>query len=138
MARKRTNLSPTLVKAYELSVAAPQVIALRSLTLLAPGAAGNAHTSAEVVRMTAEKLQAWHESMTAMGVQIQRAQQEWAVAAMRQWWSACAMPWRFPVPALVPGRAQVERTVARVVRSGLAPVHRRATANAKRLTRSKR
>ena len=141
MARKRRTITaapPALAKAFELSLAAPQVIALRSMMMLSPASAGSTRTAQEVVRMSAEKLQAWQESMTAMGAQMQRAQQEWALGAMRQWWSAWLTPWQLPRSAPAPGAAEIQRTVARVMHSGLTPVHRRATANARRLTRKKR
>jgi hypothetical protein len=125
---------PALAKAFELSLAAPQVIALRTMMLLSPA---NTGTAQEVIRMSAEKLQAWQESMTAMGVQMQRAQQEWALGMMRHWWSAWSTPWRPPLAAPGADAAQLQRAVSRVMHSGLAPVHRRATANARRLTRRK-
>ena len=140
MARKRTSSSAasSALKAFELSLAAPQVIALRSMMMLSPAGAGNARTAREAVRMGTEKLEAWQESMTAMGVQLQRAQQEWALQAMRQWWSAWLTPWQAPMSMPGARAADLQRTATRLVHSGLSPVHRRATANAKRLTRKKR
>ena len=129
--------APAVVKAFELSMAAPQVIAMRSLMLLSSGA-GRAGTAQEVVRMGAEKVQAWQESMTAMTLQAQRAQQEWALAAMRQWWSAWTTPWQMTASRAAPRPLEVQRAISNIVNSGLAPVHRRATANAKRLARKKR
>jgi hypothetical protein len=128
-------LPSALIKAFELSIAAPQVIALRSLMLLSPATAGSTKTQREAVRMGAEKLQAWQESMTAMGLQMQRVQQEWAVRAMQQFWSMWLTPWQLPTAPRAP---EVQRQVARVVHSALVPVHRRATANARRLTRRKK
>jgi hypothetical protein len=129
-----------LQKAAELSLAAPQVIALRSLMMLASG--GAASTNREMTRMSMEKLEAWQESAAAMAAQMQRTQQEWALTAMRQWWSAWAAPWQmFGAPTArraLPTSAQMQRAVSRLVDSGLAPVHRRAQANAKRLARRKR
>jgi hypothetical protein len=125
------------VKALELSLAAPQVVALRSLMLLS-SSAGRAGTAQEVVRMSTEKVQAWQESITAMTLQMQRAQQEWALAAVRQWWSAWTVPWQMTASRAGPRPLEMERAISRIVHDGLAPVHRRATANAKRLSRRKR
>jgi hypothetical protein len=68
MPRKRRTITaapPALAKAFELSLAAPQVIALRSMMMLSPASAGSTRTAQEVTRMSAEKLAAWQESMTA-------------------------------------------------------------------------
>jgi hypothetical protein len=133
MPRKRSsaNAYATLTKAFELSMAAPQVIALRSLMMLGPA---NAGTAQEMVRMSAEKVQAWQESMAAIGVQVQRAQLD----AMRQWLSAWSAPWQLRLHVPGADAAKLQRTAAQVIHSGLAPVHRRATANARRLKRKKR
>jgi hypothetical protein len=83
--RRRTG---SLTKAAELSVLAPQG------------------------RMGTEKVLAFWESMSAMGLQMAKAQQECALFAMRQWWA----PWK-------------------VFDKALGPVHKRASANARRLGR---
>ena len=101
--------------------------------------------------MTQEKFEAFGESASAMAAEIVRAnlalwpsvltrglrrfrprcgcpRREWAAAASlrnRRW------P-RGPVPRIVSGAA------SRVLAKGLAPVHRRTTANAKRLRRTPR
>ena len=138
--RRTTRAAAPLTKIAELSIAAPQVIALRSLMLLSSGS--TARSNAETVRMVAEKGRAWQESMLSMAVQAQRAQQAYAATAMRQWWSLWAAPWRaLGTPLAAPGLptpAQMQRAGLRLLDSGLAPVHRRATANAKRLSRRKR
>lgn len=72
MARRRKTLS----KAVQLSLIAPQVIALRSL---------RPHDQREMQRMGTEKVLAFWESMNAMGWQIARANQEYLLFAMRQY-----------------------------------------------------
>jgi hypothetical protein len=98
--RRRTG---SLTKAAELSILAPQVIALRSLRM---------NDRRELGRMGTEKVLAFWESMSAMGLQMAKAQQECALFAMRQWWS----PWK-------------------IFDKALGPVHKRASANARRLGR---
>ena len=112
MARRRRTRS--LTKAVELSLVAPQVIALRSL---------RTHDQREMQRMSTEKLLAFWESMNAMGLQMAKAQQDYALFAMRQWWSPWMTPW------------QMANAAGKVMEKGLAPVHRRAAANARRLRR---
>jgi hypothetical protein len=104
----------SLARAAELSLAAPQVVALRSLRM---------HDSREMQRMGSEKVLAFWESLNAMGLQMAKANQEYALFAMRQWWSPWMTPW------------QVAAAAGKVLEKGLAPVHRRAVANARRLRR---
>jgi hypothetical protein len=113
MARRRRHLS----KAAQLAVIAPQVIALRAL---------RTHDRREMQRMGTEKVLAFWESMNAMGLQITRANQEYALFAMRQWWSPWMTPW------------QAAAAAGKVLEKGLGPVHRRAAANARRLRRQAR
>ena len=93
---------------------APQVIALRSLRM---------HDRREMQRMGTEKVFAFWESMNAMGLQMARANQEYALFAMRQWWSPWMSPW------------QTAAAASKVLEQGLRPVHRRVRANARRLRR---
>jgi hypothetical protein len=112
--RKRTA---SLGKAVELSILAPQIIALRSLRL---------HDHGELNRMGTEKVLAFWESMNAMALQATKAQQEYALFAMRQWWS----PWISP--------AAMAACAASIFEKGIAPIHKRAAANARRLSRGRR
>lgn len=73
--------------------------------------------------MGTEKVFAYWESMNAMGLQMAKAQQEYALFAMRQWWS----PWVSPL--------SMAAAATKVFEKGLGPVHKRAVANARRLRR---
>jgi hypothetical protein len=128
-------------KLAELSLAAPQVIAHRTARMLAAGATPSARDSKEFTRMRTEKARAFGESMNAMAIQMVRANQELGAFAIRQWWSAWLAPWRM-VPGLgamaqplgaPAAQRQLQRSMNKVIASGLGPVHRTATANAKRL-----
>ncbi|MGH8669464.1 MAG: hypothetical protein ACREUN_02480 [Burkholderiales bacterium] len=66
----------------------------------------------EMQRMSTEKVQAYWESMNAM-----------ALASTRYWWTAWASPWSAAANA------------TRILEQGMVPVHRRAKANARRLSR---
>ncbi|HWD22426.1 MAG TPA: hypothetical protein VG591_04785 [Burkholderiales bacterium] len=110
-ARKRIN---SFARAAELSLVAPQVIALRGLRM---------HDRREMQRMSSEKVLAFWESVNAMGLQMARANQEYALFAMRQWWSPWMSPW------------QAACAASKVLEEGLRPIHRRASANARRLRR---
>ncbi|MFL6564423.1 MAG: polyhydroxyalkanoate granule-associated phasin [Burkholderiales bacterium] len=114
------------MKAAELSIAAPQVAALRVARMLAAGVNPSARDRREFERMGTEKVLAFWESMNAMGMEMAKAQQHYALLAMRQWWSPWLSPWSAAASA------------ARVLDKGLGPVHRRASANARRLRRLRR
>jgi len=59
-----------------------------------------------------------------------------ATAWVRQWVEQAnclwALPWQAPS---WPSHRQIDRTASTLMRLGMAPVHRRVTANAKRLAR---
>ena len=116
MGRRRSAL-----RLAELSVLAPQVVAMRAARM----ALG---TDTEGLRrMGNEKVQAYWESMNAMGMQMVRAQQEYAVLAMKQWMTAWTVPW-----------TQLARPMEKVIEQGMIPVGRRVRGNVKRLGGVKR
>ena len=94
---------------------APQVIAMRTARMMAAGASPSARDRREFHRMGTEKVFAAWEAMNAM-----------SLYAMQQWWTAAWLtPW------------SLASTTTRMFDKGLAPVHRRASANARRLRRLK-
>jgi hypothetical protein len=126
---RRTKTGP-LAKAVELSIAAPQVVALRTARLTADG-----RDHAEWLRMGTEKVQAFQESMSAMGLQLWRSNVELALLATRQWWSFWQSAWRWQPFWLVPTQRTLGRSAAAVIDKGLAPAHRRVNSNLRRLRR---
>lgn len=109
----------------ELMVAAPQVVAHRLLRIAAAGAHPSGRDQREFRSMGSEKLAAFTQSWSDMALQTLRANQQMALAWMVAPWS--------------PARAatQLRNSVLRIMISGVAPVHKRAVANAKRLRRPK-
>jgi hypothetical protein len=149
MARKtRSTQVATLTKLAELSVAAPQVVAVRTARMLAAGANPRTADRAEFSRMHTEKVEAFWESMFGMAAQAARANQEVARSAAMQWWRMCTTPWALAgkggmlkaATALipVPTSAQSHRAASSILAAAVKPVHKRATANARRLTAPKR
>ena len=148
--RRRTAGSIDIVA--ELAMAAPQVAAIRTARMLAAGANPGAADRAEFSRMGTEKMQAYWESMFAMGAQLARTNQEYARIAAMQWWRLWTTPSWIPIvrplsqagtalprtAALGPTRGQRQRAVSKLVEAGLTPVHKRATANSRRLGRIKK
>jgi hypothetical protein len=133
----------TVSDAAQIWIAAPQVISLRSARLLAGGFAAPADTRRELVRMVQEKAAAAGESATAMALQVWKTNWELALMPLRLWSGIAASATRPKMPAaLLPvGRVAAPKELAvaasRIVQSGLTPVRRRVTANAKRLRRRK-
>ena len=152
---KRSVVAPfwqPAAQAWQIALAAPQVVAARSVRLATAGPFPAIRDRHEYTRMWSEKVAAFSESWTAMAAQMQRSSLELARAASQQWWSAVfalsplgsftspaksrARLMRASTSPITPRR--VSGAVARVATSGLRPVRRRVTANAKRLGRSKR
>jgi hypothetical protein len=129
----------SLVKMAELAVAAPQVIAFRTAPMLACGPFRRASTQAEVARMSSEKFQAFAESISAMNAQLYAANQKWASLAIQQWWNVWLTPWSVPNwwASFTPICKHAESTATKLIAAGIAPVHRRATGNVRRLSRVK-
>lgn len=153
MTRKRLRVPRgPLVKAAELAIAAPQVVAIRTARMLAAGKNPSAKDRAEFSRMHTEKVQALGESIVGVGLQVARLNQECALRAasesMRLWTSWCFSGFRAaaagysrPAAAAVmrmPSVSRQTRAATRIAAAALAPIHKRATANARRLGQVKK
>ena len=131
-ARRR---SPSLsVKTAELALAVPQVVAHRLLRMAQAGPHLSARDRKEFARMVAEKHSAFGESWNAMALQTLQSQRAFAAAL-----GLAAAPVRSTRgrPAANALAAQFQEATLAVLGKGLAPVHRRAVANAKRLARTR-
>ena len=123
-------------KLWEISLATPQVIAHRTSRMMTAGPVPNARDQREFIRMGQEKVEAFGESWFTMGLRLWQAQQAAMLDAMQQGMRLWTAPWsvvRHPnLPAV---HDQAARALSSVIGGGMAPVHRRVTANAKRLGR---
>ena len=131
-ARRR---SPSLsVKTAELALAVPQVVAHSLLRMVQAGPHLSARDRKEFARMVAEKHSAFGESWNAMALQTLQSQRAFAAAL-----GLAAAPVRSTRgrPAANALAAQFQEATLAVLGKGLAPVHRRAVANAKRLARTR-
>lgn len=124
-ARKNKSLSR---QAVELAVAVPQVVARRLTRLALAGPKPSARDRREFQRMGAEKVTAFAESWSAMASEAARCSQ----AVSRSLLSALFMP--SPM-ARSKALRQTRQATTEILRRGLSPVHGRAVANAKRLSR---
>jgi hypothetical protein len=118
-------------KAAETAWAAPLVVAHRLQRMAAAGGNPSARDRREFSRMGWEKVAAFHESWAAMAFEAWRLQQ----SLWLSWFGAAWTPWRVAWPPSRGQRAAAARGMTGILGRGLAPVHRRAVANAKRLSR---
>lgn len=131
MARRSSSqrsLQALATQSTQLAQAVPQVVAHRLTRMALAGAQPSARDRREFTRMGAEKLTAFQASWQAMGLQMWLAQQQMAQA----WWRALWTPWTLarPTGAML---GQWQSQGLRTLHKGLAPVHRAAVANARRL-----
>jgi hypothetical protein len=130
---RRTQKSSSLAtKLIELSLATPQVVAHRVTRMALAGQAPAARDKKEFELMVAEKKAAFAQSWAAMALQAARANQALALSMFTSMWLPAR---RRPSAAAL--AAEIQRAAVGVLSRGLAPVHSKAVANAKRLARTK-
>ncbi|AKC88339.1 polyhydroxyalkanoate granule-associated phasin [Pseudoxanthomonas suwonensis] len=122
--RKSRKASAALQWA-QLGLAAPQVVAHRLGRMAAAGPVLSARDRREFLGMAMEKPVAFAQSWTAMWVETVLAQQQLALSLFTG------------VPGLAWQARHAEATLDRIAARGLAPVRRKAVANARRLARPK-
>jgi len=156
--RRTTSLLPiwwqNTIKTWEIAVAAPQVIAHRTARMMAAGGQPGMNDRREFTRMGQEKIEAFGESLIAMAAPMYKVNREIALLALRHWWKVWATPSLIGgaqpshiinayiafASSLLGGASgkRLQDSLSQAIGKGLAPVHRRATANAKRLNARKR
>ena len=134
MATRRRRATQSLtVKAAELALAVPQVVAHRVTRMALSGPKLSARDRKEFQRMVAEKNAAFSESWSAMARQAALANQALAGSIFKSFLSVA----RGKRPSAAASAAQLQRAALSILGKGVEPVHRKAVANAKRLGRTK-
>ena len=134
MPTRRSRAARSLAAtALELAQAVPEVVAHRLTRMALSGPTLSVRDRKEFARMVAEKNAAFGESWSAMTKQAALANQALATSFFKTFVAAA----RGTRPSLPLATAQLHRAALGVVAKGLAPVHRKAVANAKRLRRTK-
>ena len=131
--RRNRNVAALTRKAVELGVAAPLVIAHRLTRMALAGHTPSVRDRREFTLMSSEKTAAFYESWNAMFIQSIRIQQEITASIWRSLW----LYWLNTTSSAVLPKVDLTYATLRVLSKGMAPVHRRAVANAKRLSRTK-
>ena len=133
LSRRAQRSASLFAKSAQLAVAVPQVVAHRVTRMAIAGPVPSARDRKEFKRMVAEKASAFGEAWNGMALQAMLAYQALVASWLRALW----------VPSLDRRRsaaavaAELQRAALGVLGKGMAPVHRKAVANAKRLSRTK-
>ena len=134
MATRRSRATRSLVvKAAELAFAVPQVVAHRVTRMAMASPKLSPRDRKEFERMVAEKSAAFDESWRAMAAQAAVANQALAASFFQSFLAVG----RGKKPSAGAAASQFHKAALGVLDKGLAPVHRKAVANAKRLARTK-
>ncbi|OZI57793.1 polyhydroxyalkanoate granule-associated phasin [Bordetella genomosp. 1] len=126
--RRRGNAATLSRNAAELALATPQVMAHRLARLALAGPTWSPRDRKEFTLMGMEKVGAFAQAWNAMFWSGVVSSQTIAM----QYWSACFMPWLGTRRAEDVMR-QWQRAGLTAMGRGLAPIHAKATANARRL-----
>jgi hypothetical protein len=119
----RRSPAHTTRQLLDLGVAVPQVVGQRLMRMAAAGTSPSARDRRELAGMVLEKQTAFVQSWMAMWLEAGRLQQQWAWS----WWQGAGMP--------ANSLAGVGQAWEQILGSGLAPIRRKAVANARRLSR---
>ncbi len=130
--RKRRQVQSIATKSTELAFAAPKVIAHRVARMALSGPVVSARDRKEFHLMWAEKVTAFAQSWHAMALQIIRANQEIWASFFSSFWQRPSI--QHPSAHAL---ARLQSATLGILSKGLTPVHRKATANAERLARTK-
>jgi len=136
-AASRRKAARLRAQTTEMMFAAPQVVALRLGRMALAGPRPSAQDQREFHRMSQEKIVAFGEAWRAMTLQLLKSNQQLAASMMRSAWPAAPMRRDARAVPLTQVAAQFEGAALDILGQGIRPVHRRAVANAKRLSRNK-
>ena len=131
--RKRTAAPSLAVQAAELAFAVPQVVGHRVARMAMAGPSLSPRDRKEFSLMVAEKHSAFAASWNAMASQAVLAQQALAASCLQSF--AAAAAGRQPMTGGL--GEQWHAAALGVLGKGLAPVHRVAVANSKRLAKTR-
>ena len=132
-AQRKPRAKSLSAKVAEIAFASPQVVAHRVARMAMAGPLPSKRDRKEFERMGAEKSAAFQESWSAMAAQVVRANQALTVSVVRSLLSP-SLDRRKSATALA---SEMRIAAMGVLDKGMAPVHRRAVANTKRLARTK-
>ena len=134
MAIRRTRkLKSLAVKSIELAMAVPQVVAHRVTRMALAGPALSDRDRKEFQMMVNEKHAAFAQAWSDMAMHAFRANQVLMASMLRSFFT----PFSYKRPSGASAAAQVQNAAIGVLGKGLAPIHRKAVSNARRLAKTK-
>jgi hypothetical protein len=134
MATRRTRKSKTVaVKSMELAMAVPQVVAHRVIRMALAKPKLSDRDRKEFQMMVNEKHTAFARAWGDMAIRAFRANQALTASVLRSFFT----PFSYTKPSAASVVVQVQNAAIDVLGKGLAPVHRKAVSNARRLARTK-
>ena len=134
MAVRRSRASQSLAtKAAELAFAVPQVVVYRVIRMALSSPKLSPRDRKGFERMVVEKNAAFSESWKATAAQAALANQALTASFYRSFFSVAGGK----KPTAIATASQLHKAALGVLGKGLAPVHRKAVANAKRLARTR-
>jgi hypothetical protein len=131
--RRRRKLKSLSVKSMELALSAPQVFAHRVTRMALAGPKLSARDRKEFQIMVNEKHAAFAQAWSDMAVHAFRANQAFTASMLRCFFA----PLSRKTPSATSTAAQVQNAAFGVLGKGLAPIHRKAVSNARRLAKTK-
>ncbi len=135
MASRRSRNSKSLtVKSLEVALSAPQVVAHRVTRMALAGTHPTGRDRKEFQRMVDEKYIAFAQAWGDMALHAMRAQWLFTASVFRMFLSPGSR--QRPTAALM--SAHLQNTAVAMMHKGLAPIHRKTVANARRLAKIKR
>lgn len=134
MPTRRTRKSKSVaLQSAELAIAVPQVVAHRVARMAMAGAVPSARDRKEFHNMVAEKQVAFTQAWFAMMTESFRVNQMLAMSLFGN----ALNPFSRASSSSAGIAADMQKATMGVLSKGLAPVHRKAVSNAKRLARTK-
>ena len=139
MATRRTRKSRSLaVKSMELALSIPQVVAHRVAQMATAGPRLSGRDLKEFEMMVSEKHAAFAQAWSSMAVHCFRANQVLAISMSDFFVSLFFMPLTSRWPSVASASAHAQNAVIGLLSKGLAPIHRTAVLNARRLAKTRR
>ena len=133
MTTRRTRKSKSLtVKSMEVALSVPQVVAHRVTRMALAGPTLSDRDRKEFQMMANEKYVAFAQAWSAMAMQVFRANQTFTASMFHYIFSFFSYR-----PSAASAAAQLQNAAIGVLGKGLAPIHRKAVSNARRLAKTK-
>lgn len=134
MATRRTRKSKSLtVKSVELALSVPQVFAHRVTRMALAGPKLSARDRKEFQIMATEKHAAFAQAWSDMAMHAFRANQAFTASMLLFFFA----PLSNKKPSAASTAARVQNAALGMLDKGLAPIHRKAVSNARRLAKTK-